>query len=223
MDQDTLLRVRRAVMALTAKENGQSVLIRCDTSAAQQISAEVHRFARSRDLGVALADEDAGVRVTRDDSRKGAPASRYAPMDGLEVGDSHVFEVPLEDHYKVRQAASTRMKTSAGKKFRCEREGNGIRVTRLPDDATISAGRPRRHSINLAALDTHQAVAFAGYDMHSAVRTAASQWAYRHNWVLHTRIVGDTITVYRLDNLEVFRGIDQVNTGLNQILAASAG
>jgi hypothetical protein len=41
--------------------------------------------------------------------------------------------------------------------------------------------------------------------------------------VLHTRIVGDTITVYRLDNLEVFRGIDQVNNGLNQILAARAG
>lgn len=207
MVEDDILRVRRAVMRLTERADGESVTITCGPSVVQQFTTEVLRFARIRKIGVACATVALGLQVTRCDANATVAGGRFAAMNSLAVGASHTFDIPPADHHKVRVAASVRGRTSDAR-FSCERVGDAIKVTRIPLDQERTFGRPRRRSIDLSPLNACNALAFEGLDCFNAVRNAAVAAQRRQGWDLHCKAPrgGTTITVYRLDNLEVKPG-----------------
>lgn len=229
MNPDDSLRCRRAVMRLTEKANGEAVLITCHADSRQQISAEVLKFTEARRLRVAVAEDPAGVKVTRDDT---APmfsrGKKYQQLDVLKIGESYCFDLKLYDSLKVRQAASARAQRLTAAKFTCERIPGFLKVTRVPADTVLINGRRRRQpTVSLAALHVHAAVAFDGDSaLHARVRHAAFLYARRHDWVLYTRADVNKITVYRLDNVVAFDGQSELaefagNAMLKQVLAAT--
>lgn len=203
MEEDHLLRVRRAIMRLKLKANGESVTVRFNDGPADEMAQHAVAFSRTKmagPTGVRVERIDGGMLLWRDDSLAG---SRFAPIDRLEVGESHVFRVAPTEHLSVRTNVSQRAKAS-GKRFSCNVVDEGMRVTRVALDAPITRGRPpgaAASRVDLEPLNQYACITFRGPKI-EAVRNAASMQARTRGWDITTRVNRDgSITVYRLDNL----------------------
>lgn len=201
MNIENVLKIRRAIMVL---EPGASVTIALPGEDPSQVTAEAQRFARGRNMLCAFTMEAAGLLVTRIGS--GSGASLYPEIDALKVGASKLYEVPPSLHQRIRLAASNRAR--AGKvRLACKREGDFIRVTRLPmtDDEAKACGpiqvTARATKYDLERLSTGERLTFTLEPKdHHKVRLAASRAGKLNGWVVRCRLQDDgTMLVYRTD------------------------
>lgn len=172
---------------------------------------EVERFAIKRRLTFTTAPVAGGIQI----SRREDPAGRvkWKALNDMKVGDSIVFDQPPARHGLVRSAASTRAREN-GWQFMCTREGNAIRVTRLPNDPSAELVTPDGRPIELATratkyglerLATQRCINIPLTDTNDGkIRLAVSSKARREGWSLTCRKAPDgaSMTVYRLDLIE---------------------
>lgn len=201
MSDDPLLRVRQACMRLTQKTNGESVKVLLKAGSADAMAEHAVSFGRKRKMGVRVERQADSLLLVRDD---GLLASKYAVVDDLEVGASHVFEVDSTQHLAVRTNVSQRGRVQ-GKRFSCNVVPEGLKVTRIALDAPVTRGRPRVAGSALA-WDLGPLERLLWIDLEptphqvSAVRHAINRAQIQHGWLLTTRFVGGRMRVYRLDH-----------------------
>ncbi len=87
-------------------------------------------FAREKGYPIEVLECAEGFRFRRLEAEQPRQTA-FSEMDSLQVGGSHLFQVPPELHQRVRLAASARNRTGRVA-LSCRREGDFIRVTRLP-------------------------------------------------------------------------------------------
>jgi len=167
-------------------------------------------FAKARKIGLEINVTNAGVEVTRvkwETRRRGA---EFSNMDSLKVGESFLFNLAPTMHQSVRVAASVRSR-SGEVRYACNREGNAIRVTRLPLTAeemaayvpnqTPAQANSRQTVWGLERLATQTSLTFdISPQDRLRLRCAVSQKGARTGWRLRCRVQDDgTMLVQRLD------------------------
>lgn len=157
---DTNMQIRRALVRL---EIGQTADITIDGVDPGTVLIEVRAFARVRKMNINAKIDGLGVTVTRLDAR--TRGSIYPALDALQLGESHLFELPPALHHAVRQAASNRGRTH-GVAFTCQRQPDGIRATRIgATDEEVKASKaldikPRQTKWGLERLETSDELHF---------------------------------------------------------------
>lgn len=195
------LEIRRRIVRLTI---GQSATIDTapDTHAAVERCALA--FGKAKKIPLVVRSVKDGLVVTRvEPSEK---VSLYPEIDRLEVGQSHVFPLPPGMHQRVRMAATSRNRT--GKmRLTCAREGDQIRVTRLPvtEDEAQTCGPIQapatRSKYALERLSTEPMLTFhLNPSDHQRLRMAATAKGKQTGWKIRCRLQDDgSMLVYRVD------------------------
>jgi Fe2+ transport system protein FeoA len=197
---DHILKIRRKIMSMGL---GESATLQIPGVAPQEIEAQARAFARTKKRPISVEITPTGVVLTRIEAEP--KASTYPEIDALEVGGSHLFEVPSPFHQRIRLAASNRNRQ--GKvRLTCTVEAGGIRVTRLPlheGEATGPIELPKRKSkYELERLATQHSIRFEVTRQEQAkLRIAVSGYALRQGWTIRCRLQDDgTMLVYRTDS-----------------------
>lgn len=196
------LEIRRSIVRLAI---GQSVTI--STTPETHAAAErlALSFGKAKKIPLAVQGVKGGLVITRTEPVEAV--SLYPEIDRLEVGESHVFPYPPAFHTRVRVAASFRNRK--GKvRLACTREGDQIRVTRLPMTAeeTATSGpikaQGRQSKYRLEQLDQVRELLFPDCDAYhqQRIRQAASMKAKQRGWTVRCRLQDDgSMLVYRTD------------------------
>ena len=198
---DTALTIRRAIMRLQLNVPTVINLAECAPAAAE---TEATRFARARRIPLTTKITDAGLVLTRVEAV--ARVNLYPEIDALKLGEFHYFDLPERMHQRVRLAASQRSRLGQVR-LSCSKDGDGIRVTRLPlTDADAQAcGNietvERQSKWGLEQLANVQELRFLiERREHSKLRLAAARKALLTGWTIRCRIQDDgSMLVYRTD------------------------
>lgn len=200
------IEIRRQILKTTI---GSAVIIQTPRGTESAAEACALAFGRAKKIPmiVSIGVGEIVVRRTLTDEKP----SIYPEIDALEVGESHLFPFPPPMHQRVRNAASSR--NQDGKvRYACTREGDQIRVTRLPiTDAEMQKCGPIEISgstkdggrYRLGRL--HQPGARLSFDIprseHMSLRNLVSRYAIRHNLKVRCRVQDDgSMLVYRIDD-----------------------
>jgi hypothetical protein len=190
---DTELTLRRAVLQL---QPGQPKSVEIDPPSAGQLKNYVESFARRKKIGLTTRLE--GSQLIMERGANLVSTLRYGEMDGLAVGESHVFKVGIPEHAAVRRMASYRNRDGSGRAFRCTVDSDGLRVTRMPaTDAErqatplVSASRrPTKYG-----LERLVEVGEIRFDLprkdHQRLRMAVHQFGLKMEWKIRCRIQDD--------------------------------
>jgi len=198
---DTTLNIRRAIMRLAVNESKtvRPVDISCD-----DYKAEAMRYAKVKRIGLSVVINGDAVTMTR--LIEVQKPSLYPEIDRLEVGRSHLFELGPALHQRIRLAASNRSRQGL-MRLTCTREGDAIRVTRLPitEDEAVSCGpiaapeRTTRWGLERLA-DTRELRFEVERKDQGKLRLAATRKAMMTGWTIRCRLQDDgTMLVYRTD------------------------
>lgn len=201
MSNQAEIEIRRKIKAM---EIGDKITLPVPQGMAQLIPRQIMRCARGWVLPVSLDEAPGSITVTR--LAEWPKVLRYPELDALEVGGSHLYQLPPQMHQRVRQAASF---INKGGKVRlaCTVEGDHIRVTRLPmTDAEAQACPPiklpeRATRWGLDRLATEPSLVFEIEPRdHHKLRLACTSKAKATGWTIRCRIQDDgTMKVYRTD------------------------
>lgn len=201
MKPDQQMTVRRAIVRL---QPDQSTTIPAPPEDAGSFKAYAEKFARDRKIGLTATVTAEGVSVTR--TANLASKSRFAIIETLEVGQSILLPNPPAEHAYIRRVASG-LNTDGTKFFRCTREGDAMRVTRMPvtqgereqcGDMVITQRKTKYDLDRLAHVDE------LSFDLpradHPNLRVAVSHAAAKNGWPLRCAIQPDgTMRVTRAD------------------------
>lgn len=195
------IRLRQRLIRLGV---GESARLKPTAMTADQIIYVARAFASGRKLRFSFDRDGDVVVITRHEHRP--RSSIYAQLDALGVGESKLFDVPPSAHQGYRQAATTRNRTG-GVMLTCTREGDALRITRLPvtDDERQrhpSPATPQRQTkYGLERLAHADQIIFAATPAQEmSVRVAVSVAKKRHGWDLSCqRMPGGMMRVYRAD------------------------
>lgn len=201
---ESIMKIRRALLHLPI---GESVTVQVVDASTDRAQLDVMKFAKGRGLKVKIEVNDDRVTVQRlDPSTK--PASPYPQIDALQVGQSHLFELPPAAHQRLRLMATARNRTGTVL-LTCNVEPGGLRVTRLPmtDAEAQTAGPieiPRRAS--KYGLERLQTEALLRFELTAAeqmqLRTSVHAYGRRHSLPLTCRVQSDgSIIVARTDRV----------------------
>lgn len=201
--QDDQLTIRRAIVQL---KQGASAMIKTTSERSAEVKAYAEKFARGRKIGLKATIGPDGVTLTRGANM--VSTSRYSEMEVLAVGQSHVFDAPPSDHANIRRIASHHNR-DGGKFFKCTREGDGLRVTRMPVTEAEREqygtpdipGRKTKYDLDrLAHIDE------LTFDLprteHQKLRMAVHRASIKNDWPLKCAIQPDgTLRVIRTDKV----------------------
>lgn len=201
MNADQTNIIRRKIIQLSI---GSQTTVAITGLANADIQAEATRFCKIKKLPCTFTPTDAGLVIKRvaADPR----ANLYPQIDALEVGQSHVFDLPLAFHQRIRMAASARGSQGRGA-FSCSREGDALRVTRLPaTDAERAACGPlqvpaRSTKYDLERLSSTRELRFTVPRADEAkLRLAAHRQGIKTGWPIRCRRQDDgSMLIYRTD------------------------
>jgi hypothetical protein len=199
---DQKITIRRIVVQL---QNGQSKSLEAEARQHSDLKDYAERFARSRKIAVEVTSE--GSKLTIHHHGDLLSTARYGEMDGLKVGESHVFKVGIPEHAAVRRMASYRNRDGSGRLFKCSVVDGGMRVTRMPAtveerQAMAVVDEPRRASKwGLEQLEHTRELRFdIPRPDHQRLRLSAHQMAVKASWTIRCRIQDDgSMLVYRTD------------------------
>lgn len=193
--------IRRIVLQL---QNGQSKSVDVDEKDAAGLKDYVERFARSRKVAAEAVIEGSKLIIHHHGDL--LSTARYGEMDGLKVGESHVFKIGIPEHAAVRRMASYRNRDGSGRLFKCSVVENGMRVTRMPTTAEERQSiavidEPRRAS--KWGLERLEDTGELRFDLpradHQRLRLSAHQMAVKTGWKIRCRIQDDgSMLVVRL-------------------------
>lgn len=199
---DTILNIRRAIMRLAVNE---SKTIKPSSISCDDFKAEAIRYAKVKRIGLDVKINGDAVTMTR--LIEVQKPSLYPEIDALEVGQSHLFNLGPTLHQRIRLAASNRTRQGL-MRLTCTREGDAIRVTRLPmnDEEAAACGtimvaeRTTRWGLERLAKERELRLNVERKD-HGKLRLAATRKALMTGWTIRCRIQDDgTMLVYRTDN-----------------------
>ncbi len=202
MSTEIPLELRQAVMRLTL---GKPSVVRIADMEPAAIAEQAVRFGRLKRIGVhAKPVADGSVMLTRIEFT--ASPNLYPELDALEVGQFHVFDLPVALHQRIRLAASNRQRQGRGA-FTCSREGDKLRVTRLPaTDAERAACGPlqvpaRVTKYDLERLGATRELRFTVPRADEAkLRLAAHRQGIKTGWSIRCRRQDDgSMLIYRTD------------------------
>lgn len=199
---NTEMSLRRTVVQM---QHGQTKSVDVEESSAHQMKDYVEKFARRRKIGVTITID--GPKLSIERVADLLTKQRYGEMDGLAVGESHIFKVTIPEHAGVRRMASYRNRDGSGRMFKCTVDPEGLRVTRMPvTDAERLAmpvmEEPRRATkYGLDRLSTMSEIRF---DLprvdQQRLRLSAHQLAVKMSWTIRCRLQDDgSMLVYRTD------------------------
>lgn len=198
---DIILNIRRAIMRLAVNE---SKTVKPTSITCEDFKAEAIRYAKVKRIGLDVKIEGDKVTMTR--LIEIQKQSLYPEIDALEVGQSHRFEMGPTLHQRIRLAASNRTRQGL-MRLTCTREGDAIRVTRLPMNseeaaacgAVVVAERATRWGMERLATTRELRFDVPRKD-HGSLRLAATRKAMMTGWTIRCRIQDDgTMLVYRTD------------------------
>lgn len=198
---DQTLNIRRAVMRLTLNS---PTAVDTPGMPPADAQAEAKRFAKARKIPVDVKTTDTGIILTRVDAEQ--RASIYPEIDALQIGASHFFDLPAPMHQRIRLAASNRSRT--GKmRLSCARDGDGIRVTRLPMTEAEHQACASIDAVTRASrwgLEQLEHMPDMRFDItrqdHARLRLAANRKATQTGWTIRCRLQDDgAMLVYRTD------------------------
>jgi len=193
--------IRVKILALAI---GDKVIVNVTGCTASEIEAEASRFCKARRVPCLFKQMAGGLEVTRIAAAE--KLSLYPDIDALEVGQSKLFELSSVFHQKIRQAVAYR--SAAGKvRFSCTRDGEFIRVTRLPmTSAEAVACGPiqspaKATKYNLERLASSRELRFdVPRAEQSKLRLAVHRQIIKTGWTIRARLQDDgTMLVYRTD------------------------
>lgn len=198
---DITLTVRRAIVQLKI---GDQTTIKHPSATAEAITAEATRFGKARRMALQIEPMDGAIKVTR--LAETPRVNLYPELDALEVGASHLFNLPPAMHQRIRLAASSRSR-SGMVRLSCSREGDAIRVTRLPMTEDEAASCPqlsmteRSTKYGLERLSTESQLRFEISRLDQAkLRLAAHRMSIKTGWMIRCRLQDDgSMLVYRTD------------------------
>lgn len=154
-------------------------------------------FAKTRGIRIAILESTDGIAFKR---LTDAEASRqaYPEMGSLEIGGSHLYELPPPLHQRVRMAATAKNRSGLVL-LSCSRESGGIRVTRhplTPDEIQahgLVAPRARGSKYGLERLETEAEIFLQPTSPVEtrAIRVAVSTKAQNAGWQLSCRKLDD--------------------------------
>lgn len=201
MDANQTTLIRRKIMRL---EVGSSTTVLIPGLSSAEIQAEATRFTKAKKLHCTFHQTEEGLVIQRIEAPE--RASSYPEIDALKVGQSHVFDLPLPMHQRVRLAASTRQRQGKGA-FTCTREGDQIRVTRLPATEDERAAcdpiqaPARTTKYNMERLSVEREIRFTvPRAEESKLRLAAHRQSLKTGWTIRCRLQDDgAMLVYRTD------------------------
>jgi len=200
---ETPMKIRTAVMQLAFDK---PVTITLPGMSADDIAEAAVAFGRRKHIGVHASHSADGVILQRVAFTKGVSA--YPEMDALKIGDSHLYDLPPPAHQRIRLAASIRGRQGRGM-FTCTREGDAIRVTRLPaTDAERQACGPAVVPARVTKYDLERLAGVRELRFQvpraeeSRLRMAAHRQAVKTGWPIRCRLQDDgSMLVYRTDLL----------------------
>lgn len=200
------MQIRRAILRLTIGSQ-----IQIDTPVGQERAAAdcALAFGRAKKISVMVMQEHGCIVIHRN-APEGRPSIR-PELDALKVGESHVFPFPPIWHDRVRSAAAARNR-SGEVLFTCRREGDQIRVTRLPmtpeefaaaPDAPQPVGDTGKYRLRRLLTPGARVTYNLPREQHFALRNSVSRFAMLHNLRLRCRLQDDgSMLVYRVDAAE---------------------
>jgi len=198
---DETLRIRRAMMRLALNT---PIAIDVPGMSPEAIQDEAKRFAKTRRIPVEVKLTATGITARRIEAD--VKPSVYPELDALKVGQSHLFDLPPAMHQRIRLAASNRSRMGSVR-LTCSRDGDGIRVTRLPmtdeerQACTNIDAVTRTSRWGLERLQTEREMRFdIDRRDHQKLRMAAHQFNVKRDWRIRCRIQEDgSMLVYRVD------------------------
>lgn len=202
MSDEHLLRVRRAVMRLGEKAEGEMVGVRLNGGPAGQMAEHAVSFGRKKAVGIRVTSGVETLTLTRDST---VLESRFSVLDKLEVGAKHHFDVQLPEVRAIRVGASARGQAT-GRRYSCtlDPERGGVTVTRLSADEPARRGRARSSDLGRWGLDRLDRLYWVDLEATatqlSSARQAIAMAQYKHGWMLTSKIVGGKLRVWRLDH-----------------------
>lgn len=194
--------IRAAIVQTTIGGNN---VIRTPPGTEDEAERVALEFSKSKKIPIIVSVIQGGIEFTRVEGVE--KPSVYPEIDALLVGQYHTFPFPPSMHGRVRAAASARNKTGTVR-FACSRDGDQIRVTRLPltpEETALCSKIPEVERLHrwgrLADLDTKPLVIFEIEPKdHHKLRLAASQKAKTMGWTVRCRLQDNgTMAVYRTD------------------------
>lgn len=183
---------------------GQSETVAVDGVEPGELRTRVLRVARLKAKPIKVTDTEDGVLVERVSAWP--ELTIYESIDRLQVGESYLFRLPAAAHQRIRVAASARSRTHQVA-LTCTREGDYLRVTRLPISETEAAAcgpiaipaRASKWPMDGLARGERLTFTVAPAEHHK-VRLAASRAGKLNDWVVRCRLQDDgTMLVYRTD------------------------
>lgn len=196
-----VIKIRRAIVRLAVGDSTRIVIAGMSPA---EVLAEVRTYSRQRRTPVDAKLTDDGVDVTRIEAAQ--RLNIYPEIDALELGQSHHFELPIAMHARIRQAASNRGRTH-GVAYMCQRQGQGITVTRIPATPEERASGveidvpQRKTKWGLERLETEPRLQFElSAEDQMRLRLSVSRKAAITGWRIRCRKQDDgTMLVYRVD------------------------
>lgn len=194
--------IRAAIVQTTIGGNN---IIRTPPGTEDEAERVALEFSKSKKIPIIVSVIKGGIEFTRVAGIE--KPSVYPEIDALLVGQYHVFPFPPSMHGRVRAAASARNKTGSVR-YACSRDGDQIRVTRLPltpEENALCGKIPEVERLNrwarLSELATKPLVIFEVEPKdHQRLRVAASQKAKTMGWMIRCRLQDNgTMAVYRTD------------------------
>lgn len=201
MNTEQSTAIRTKIVRLTV---GDQVIITVPTLTNADIQAEAAKFCRAKRTPCTFEHTPSGLLVKR--IQEEAKINLYPDIDALAIGQSKLFELPQVMHQKVRMAAGYRAQSGAAR-FACTREGEFIRVTRLPmtDSEAASCGPiqapARATKYDLERLSSVRELRFdVTRQDQSKLRLAVHRQIIKTGWTIRCRLQDDgSMLVYRTD------------------------
>lgn len=203
------LEMRRKIIAAPL---GQTVVMPIGRESMPRIRRLAKEFASAKNYPIVIIDSPDSLcfkRVTKEE----ADQSKWPEMGKLEIGESHVYDVPVPMHQRIRMAASS--KNRGGEVLlSCTREGSLLRVTRhplTPDEINahgVSKMPPRASKYGLERLETETEITLHPKDHAEllSIRALAHTKSKLTGWKLVTRVqIDGSLKITRI-NAEVSHG-----------------
>lgn len=160
-------------------------------------------FATGRRYFLSIQRTESGLAFTRGEDRPPRTSTNFAALDLLAVGEHVDFDLPVEQHQRVRVAASVRSRGTT--MLSCRKIGSVIRVTRVDasPDAPAATGRPRVDRWGLRDIEVGQTKRIeAPRSEHASIRAAAAVRNREPGVYLSCRADAAGITVTRCASRE---------------------
>lgn len=198
------IRLRQRLARL---EVGETARLKPITMPADLISKEAKGFASARGLKFSVSIDAGDVVIKRL-----APEPRVnigETLDAIGVGESKLLDIPPSSHQRYRQAASIRGRSGAVM-FSCTREGDSLRITRLPvtDEERqrhpVASTPQRQTKYGLERLAHVAEITVAVLPREELyVRHMASLTKKRTGWPISCQLMpGGMMRIYRTDKAE---------------------